>query len=679
MEKTLVAVLIWRKIYAVRHVLVGLWILTLWGLFSRLQEFRRGHSDDLHLTHHHAMAASSTSTRSTNKVGAASPATNLQKSSPKKRHHAIVVPYRNRQYHYQQFVEAMDAYLSKEFHSDLDEFSLWVIEQDDPQPFNRGWLANVGLAEVFKAQPQTECITFHDIDLVPDTNDLWPANEQQPVRGPVFYDKCEMPTQIGSELSHFNWTTPYNESAGGVLTMHAKHWRQINGFSNDYVGWGGEDDDLFQRLRLNGLLDPKTKYVARPPKGYGRFRTISQNEEHHGKRIIDMTYYQTSLKLLGQMQSSDNQTTTNGRWRYDGLSDLQYTVTTSSEQQRDKDDNSNNNQDAAGFAHKHHILARQQLLEFVHIPQTGAGAIIEQAAAKAGIPWGVCHFQSSMNEKDDCPEPPNFAHLGIAANGRGAGPIWHIPPRQWSINLMTSKQTFTVVRNPYDIAISIFYDDSIGFKGNGTEKDDPGSLNSFLQTFYSQPPPLYMLRQSDYVFNPKDTKQSINHVLKFENWREEFVALMDQYNLSSTVKLPFGQSFDNTAVAATSGSRQFQVKDLSNGTLALIEQHYDPDFAAFTYDRLEGFYERKILWRALKTSNTPTRQSKYRSTTRRAAPLRLGGRARRKQTAHHQKIIPKTIPNIFSVLAADELDSSTDVEELSNGLEELSKEVQKEL
>ena len=36
--------------------------------------------------------------------------------------------------------------------------------------------------------------------------------------------------------------------------MSLKHWRMINGFGNNYFGWGGEDDELHHRLRLNGLL-----------------------------------------------------------------------------------------------------------------------------------------------------------------------------------------------------------------------------------------------------------------------------------------------------------------------------------------------------------------------------------------------------------------------------------------
>lgn len=52
--------------------------------------------------------------------------------------------------------------------------------------------------------------------------------------------------------------TPYMTSAGGIVGMSLKHWRAINGFGNNYFGWGGEDDELHHRLRLNGLLYGET-------------------------------------------------------------------------------------------------------------------------------------------------------------------------------------------------------------------------------------------------------------------------------------------------------------------------------------------------------------------------------------------------------------------------------------
>ena len=41
----------------------------------------------------------------------------------------------------------------------------------------------------------------------------------------------------------------YEGYAGGVLTVWRDQYEAINGFSNEFWGWGGEDDDLTNRLK----------------------------------------------------------------------------------------------------------------------------------------------------------------------------------------------------------------------------------------------------------------------------------------------------------------------------------------------------------------------------------------------------------------------------------------------
>ena len=170
------------------------------------------------------------------------------------------------------------------------------------EPFNRGWLGNVGITLALNSSIRHDCIVFHDVDL-------------KPAEG-VPYTTCGKPVQLSSELEHFNWGIPYKASAGGVVSMKPEHWIAINGFSNDYVGWGGEDDDLHFRLRAAKLLSGTA--IHRNPRGAGKFYTIDESATSHPRDRSGT--YDTSLRILKQMQTGSD------RWKKEGLSSTTFTV-----------------------------------------------------------------------------------------------------------------------------------------------------------------------------------------------------------------------------------------------------------------------------------------------------------------------------------------------------------------
>jgi len=40
---------------------------------------------------------------------------------------------------------------------------------------------------------------------------------------------------------------PYEGIFGGVTAFKRQHFELVNGFSNQFYGWGGEDDDMYNR------------------------------------------------------------------------------------------------------------------------------------------------------------------------------------------------------------------------------------------------------------------------------------------------------------------------------------------------------------------------------------------------------------------------------------------------
>jgi len=83
-------------------------------------------------------------------------------------------------------------------------------------------------------------VAIHDVDLLPSPD--------------VQYLNCSFPTYLSSEMESFNWGVPYGHYCGGVFIASPVHWKQINGMTNLFWGWGGEYDELFSRLSARGLL-----------------------------------------------------------------------------------------------------------------------------------------------------------------------------------------------------------------------------------------------------------------------------------------------------------------------------------------------------------------------------------------------------------------------------------------
>lgn len=53
---------------------------------------------------------------------------------------------------------------------------------------------------------------------------------------------------VGSALTLLSLLRlPYNEFFGGVSGLTVEQFQKINGFPNAFWGWGGEDDDLWNR------------------------------------------------------------------------------------------------------------------------------------------------------------------------------------------------------------------------------------------------------------------------------------------------------------------------------------------------------------------------------------------------------------------------------------------------
>jgi hypothetical protein len=180
---------------------------------------------------------------------------------------ALIVPYRDREQHLKEFVPFMEKYLAEE---EID-FNIFIIEQFDAKPFNRAKLLNIGYLE----SSNYDYFAFHDIDMIPIDSD---------------YSYPEGPTHLASEVEQFNWGLPYEGYFGGVTIFDKESFLSVNGYSNEYWGWGAEDDDMIHRCMVMDI-DTYRKQC--------RYRSLDH------KRIIERSLYNTNLLKLEKFQNSD--------------------------------------------------------------------------------------------------------------------------------------------------------------------------------------------------------------------------------------------------------------------------------------------------------------------------------------------------------------------------------------
>lgn len=144
---------------------------------------------------------------------------------------AIIIPFRNREDQLEKFTSHMHQFLP----SQMIDYTIYVVEQNDSKPFNRAKLFNIGFLESSKLQPDICCFIFHDVDLLPmDQRNLYMCSSR--------------PRHMSSQVNTFRFNLLYQELFGGVVAIAKSQYIQVGGFANSFYGWGGEDDDMFRRI-----------------------------------------------------------------------------------------------------------------------------------------------------------------------------------------------------------------------------------------------------------------------------------------------------------------------------------------------------------------------------------------------------------------------------------------------
>lgn len=162
-------------------------------------------------------------------------------------------------------------------------------------PYNRSWAFNIGLKYA-----KSEIIVFGDSDLIMNPNDF--------INGLKSMNKYEMVSPYNSVVdltpqeSSMNLQNIVNINrsgrgetdnqkiniSGGISIFRRDAILKIGGWSEDFIGWGGEDD--FQTIKVKHFL----KWNEMKAKCYHLY---------HQKLKPDNKFYQRSLSILNKASS----------------------------------------------------------------------------------------------------------------------------------------------------------------------------------------------------------------------------------------------------------------------------------------------------------------------------------------------------------------------------------------
>ena len=180
------------------------------------------------------------------------------------------------------------------------DFHIFLIEQsNDGNKFNIGKLKNIGFDLANKDGRKWDNYVFTDIDMIPDHPILlmyakkWKGPLSCAYRGTRYSESRNVPTFFG-----------------GQILVKKKDFQTVNGYPNNFYGWGKEDEALFYRFVSNQIP------ILFPKKG----------------GIIDLEEYGTierkmnTLKNKKENKAIEKTMEDMSSWKTNGLSNLKYKV-----------------------------------------------------------------------------------------------------------------------------------------------------------------------------------------------------------------------------------------------------------------------------------------------------------------------------------------------------------------
>lgn len=192
----------------------------------------------------------------------------------------IIIPYRNRLLHLQQFLP--------HYRKLMPDARFLVVEQSIKREFNAFKLCNAG---ALYAWDSSDYFCFHDVDML--------------VQGRPDYSYPNSPTHCATHASQFNWQMPFPEYFGGVVLFNKPDLERCNGYSNNFFSWAGGDNELYYRVHAVGLNISRRphRYLSLPhPRRHPTGFDPERQKQAEQDRVPDDGLSHTEFTILAERE-----------------------------------------------------------------------------------------------------------------------------------------------------------------------------------------------------------------------------------------------------------------------------------------------------------------------------------------------------------------------------------------
>jgi hypothetical protein len=187
----------------------------------------------------------------------------------------------------QKFIERMNQVMSPY------KYHIFIIEQSaDGNPFNIGKLKNIGFDIATKYETENAVkftnFIFTDIDMLPDAELL-----------PYYVEPIAHPISLAIRGTRYEQNDVKTSKIflGGVMGFNRADFMRVNGYPDNFWGWGGEDDALAYRLvasntrtinfpKVGAVIDLEEKMTVQE-----KLQKTEKDNEKWEKLFIDMTIW----------------------------------------------------------------------------------------------------------------------------------------------------------------------------------------------------------------------------------------------------------------------------------------------------------------------------------------------------------------------------------------------------